>query len=289
MRVSDAFRRVQQGGLAAGPELTTTGLSRSAVARAVREGRLRRVARGLYATGPVDAHQRLARVGVLSHTTAAALWGLDLMAPAGTHVTVPRNHSRSRVAGVSVHRADLPPDAVTERAGLPASSPLRTVLDCLRLLPRSHAVVLADSALRAGLVAVDDLRAAAAEAAGPGSARVRRAVALTDPLSGSALETLLRLVLVDGGIRLRSQVVMRDRHGVIGRVDFLLLDAPVVVEADGFAYHADRDAYRTDRRRTNALVAAGYRVLRFSWEDVVERPEHVLATVRATLEMSAAA
>ena len=60
-----------------------------------------------------------------------------------------------------------------------------------------------------------------------------------------------------------------------------------MVETDGFAFHSDRTSYRNDRRRTNQLVLAGWRILRFSWEDVVHHPEEVVAAVRAALAMAA--
>jgi very-short-patch-repair endonuclease len=60
----------------------------------------------------------------------------------------------------------------------------------------------------------------------------------------------------------------------------------LVVETDGFAFHADRLSYRADRRRTNALVVAGWRVLRFSWEDVLHDPAHVVAVVRKALDVA---
>ncbi|TAL20866.1 MAG: DUF559 domain-containing protein, partial [Frankiales bacterium] len=67
------------------------------------------------------------------------------------------------------------------------------------------------------------------------------------------------------------------------RVDFAWPDERLVVEVDGFAFHADRASYRNDRRRTNELVLAGWRVLRFSWEDVVGSPDVVVDQVRRAL------
>ena len=112
-----------------------------------------------------------------------------------------------------------------------------------------------------------------------------RVLALVDLRSGSVLESLLRVLLHVHGIRPpSSQLVVRTRRGVrIGRVDFAWPDLRLVVEADGFAFHADRGAYRADRRRSNALVLAGWRVLRFTWEDVVQHPERVVESVRAAL------
>lgn len=99
------------------------------------------------------------------------------------------------------------------------------------------------------------------------------------------LESLCRVLLLNAGLGPpQTQLVVRDRTGKwIGRVDFAWADARLVVEADGFAFHADRKSYRADRRRGNALVLAGWRVLRFSWEDVMEHPDEVVAAVRQAL------
>ncbi len=106
-----------------------------------------------------------------------------------------------------------------------------------------------------------------------------------DPASGSVLETLCRVLLQQAGLAPTStQFVVRDARGRwIGRVDFAWPHQRLVVEADGFAFHADRASYRDDRRRGNALLLAGWRVLRFSWEDVVDRPDEVVTAVRAAL------
>jgi very-short-patch-repair endonuclease len=89
----------------------------------------------------------------------------------------------------------------------------------------------------------------------------------------------LRLALVHTGLVPQSQAQIAG----VGRVDFLFVAERLVVEADGYAFHADRRAYREDRRRGNALQSAGYRVLRFTWEDVVNAPDRVVATVRRAL------
>jgi very-short-patch-repair endonuclease len=58
-----------------------------------------------------------------------------------------------------------------------------------------------------------------------------------------------------------------------------------VIEGDGFAFHADRDSYRNDRRRATALLTGGYALLRFSWEDVRFRPEWVIDQVLTALRL----
>jgi len=68
----------------------------------------------------------------------------------------------------------------------------------------------------------------------------------------------------------------------VGLVD-LLVECRVVVELDGFAYHSGRREYREDRRRDRELLAQGYLVLRFTWEDVMRDPGEVVRAVRAAL------
>ena len=221
--------------------------------------------------------------GAASHQDAARLWGIELVAPGRVrHVTVARCRSRLSHPGTQVHRADV--DAV-EIDGIPVTSAVRTVVDLCRTLPRAEAVVAADSALRHRLLTTRELLAAAAALApAAGRPRVREVVSRVDDRSGSVLETLCRLLLEDAGLRpFETQYVVRGGRGTIGRVDFAWPEQRLVVEVDGFAFHADRAAYRSDRRRGNALVLAGWRVLRFSYEDVVGAPTVVVAMVRAAL------
>ncbi len=167
------------------------------------------------------------------------------------------------------------------RDGLRVTSVLRTLHDLCRVLVFVQAVVAADSALRHGLIDVADLQGGLDAVRGGGSRRPRAVAAAVDPLSGSVLETLLRLLLRGVVPPPLSQFEIRDRVGMfVARVDLCWPAVRLVVEADGYAYHSDRAAYRRDRERLNQLERLGWRVLRFTWEDVVHRPEHVVALVR---------
>ena len=99
------------------------------------------------------------------------------------------------------------------------------------------------------------------------------------------LESVCRVLFAEAGLPAPlTQFEVRRLDGrLLGRVDFAWLAQRLVVETDGYAFHADRRTYRADRRRTNVLVLDGWRVLRFSWEDVVHQPETVVAAVRAAL------
>jgi very-short-patch-repair endonuclease len=72
-----------------------------------------------------------------------------------------------------------------------------------------------------------------------------------------------------------------DRFGLILDVAFPAIK--LAIELDGRAWHVDRDRFQLDRSRQNGLVAAGWTVLRFTWEDVAYRLETVLAEISAAV------
>ncbi|MCW2620666.1 MAG: hypothetical protein JWL64_268 [Frankiales bacterium] len=220
-----------------------------------------------------------------SHQTAADLWQLETLNAGPPALTVPRNRGRLTVPGWKVYRRDLAPQDVVVLQGIRLTTPLRTVLDLSRSLPLEEAVVVADSALRVTPLEVDQVQAVLARAWGHHSARARAVAPLVDAQSESVLESLLAVVLHLGDVPppLRQHVVRESDGTFVARVDFCWPRRRLVVEADGFAFHSDRAAYRRDRDRLNALERLGWRVLRFSWEDVRERPVHVVRTVTSCL------
>ena len=237
---------------------------------------------------PLEALARAGHRAVLSHESAARLHGIELIEPGQNTLTVPRSRSRLDVSGWRVRRADLPAGDVEEVDGASVTSVQRTLLDLARRLPVDEATVAADSALRQGLLTTSDL-SRLARATGRGAARARAVASGADPSAESVLESLLRVALVAAGLRPLTQHVIRDAAGgFVARVDFCWPASRLVVEADGYAFHADRAAYRRDRERLNHLERLGWRVLRFTWEDVRHRPEHVVALVVGCLGSVAA-
>jgi very-short-patch-repair endonuclease len=90
----------------------------------------------------------------------------------------------------------------------------------------------------------------------------------------SGTEFLTRMRLGRRGIALRPQVVISD----VGRVDFVLGER-LVIEVDGAQYHTDPEQFEADRRRDAVLSSLGFRVLRFSYRQVMERWQEVEAAV----------
>jgi very-short-patch-repair endonuclease len=71
------------------------------------------------------------------------------------------------------------------------------------------------------------------------------------------------------------------------QVDFVWGHASLIVEVDGFAFHADRAAFERDRHRDAELQARGYRVIRITWRQLVDDPRGVLDRIARTLAISA--
>lgn len=264
------------GGTATTAELATVG--RRAVAGAVRRGEVLRLARGVYGLpqAPSALQAAAALRGVVSHASAAQLHFLGTVhPPAVAHVTLPRGARRAAPAGVVLHWPRLAPTDV--RGGV--TTPVRTVLDCARTLPFREALAVADSALRREAVSRRALRAAADGARGRGRSAALRVARYADGRAANPFESALRGTLIDGGLAsFEPQVRLRGR-GTSVRVDLADRRRRIVLEADSFTWHGSREALARDCRRYDELVAGGWLVLRFAWEQVMFDEAWVLRTV----------
>lgn len=298
-------------GLATHRGLLRNGISRASLSRAVAAGTVVRVRRRVYCLTVLPplprylvtdkgispdyvAHVRAVLLSLGPRTaacrrTAAACYGWGLLVEPGRTVEVATDHGRGGVRALGVRAWQRRSGAVGRRRVLPGTAPLllttpvQTVLDCALSLPLLEAVVIADSALRAGDVTVEELRQAACSLGGQaGARRARRVAELCDPESGSVLESVLRVrMLLAGCAGFASQLLLRDLPGQHLRVDFCFEAAGLVVEVDGVKWH--RDPAR-DQARDNALAALGWRVLRYTWAEVVHDHERVVAEIQAAAE-----
>lgn len=215
---------------------------------------------------------------VLSHTSAARLWGFPVRRamPATVRLTDPTQWRRGR--GYLVSQAALAEDETTWRGPLPLTTPARTLVDCAREWPVEDAVVAMDSALLAGRTTAEDLaRAGAAAHHRPGAAEAVRAVALSDGRAESPLETRGRLRMIGSGFPTPElQVEIRAGRRLVGVVDAWFADAAVAVEFDGQVKYTDpwRDPGRVlweEKRREDDLRALGVRIARVADADLGDR------------------
>lgn len=254
--------------------------SRVQLENATIRGLIVRDARGRYALPTAEAGRRTANQlsAVVSHTSAAAHWGWEMkVVPARPTVTVPRK--RKVPAGirtdVDVFWRTLAGGSVTPTQATP---PLQTVIDCARWLPFDEALAIADSALRHRSVAHEELSAAASKIRGRGTPAVVRVLGAADGRADNPFESVLRAISLDvPGLRLVPQVEVRGKGRRMVRPDLVDELLRIVAEADSFEHHGSRKALVMDCARYDNLVADGWTVLRFAWEQVMHRPDWVHA------------
>ena len=239
-----------------------------------------RLSRGQYASTQIPddielrlkaGQQRLPHQFAFSGRTAAWILGLDLSPCDPIEATVPRGISVRSRAGMRLRRAVLHEGEVIQRRGFRLTNPLRTVTDLGSGRDLIESVVAIDMALHARLVDIHDLNCHIEKRSGSkGIRRLRRAVGLADSRTESPMETRLRVQLVRARLPTPElQVELHDRSGqFLGRADLYYSDVQLVVEFDG-QNHKERMA--ADMRRQNALLNAGYHVLRFTAGDLQVR------------------
>jgi len=283
----------RQHGLVDRGQLLALGLTAGAIGHRLSLGRLHRVHLGVYAVGHPAVSRRgrwLAAVlacgsdAVLSHRSAAALWGLSPTARADADVstTVGRRHSRPRIA---VHRVRaLPPADRSVVDGIPVTSVARTLLDLADVVSPQvlqRALETAERERRLDLRALDEL--CARSPGRHGLRGLRRALAAFDPAAAETRSELERQFLA----RCRTAGLPPpavNTHVAGFEVDMAWPAKRLVVELDGHAFHANRQAFERDRVRDAALQLEGFRVIRVTHRRLHDHPETVMATVRELLD-----
>ncbi|EYR61826.1 hypothetical protein N866_15780 [Actinotalea ferrariae CF5-4] len=216
---------------------------------------------------------------VTAYTSAAVFHGLPVPDDGLFHAVVGRR-PRHR-PGMVPHQITLAPDDVVPVGAGAVTTVLRTVLDCLGRLGPEDAERLTTWAATREILTAELLEAAIVERGRSwGTSALRHALDAVSHGALSAAERRLHVLLERAGVRgWEADVRIDDGAGLVGRVDVLFPAARVVVEVDGYAYHA-RAAFQADRTKQNRLVAAGYTVLRFTWSDLTDRPDQVIRSIR---------
>lgn len=282
-------------------QLRDAGLSRKQIAG--REGRLlTRVATGIYVVGPVSRESLMSAAlavvnkGALSHVTAARLHGLHEVGwrsnPDNEIEVLSEARTARQIDGVRFRSSrSLPSEDVVAVDGRRVTSVPRTICDLAPLMRGRRLQHVVETALVAGNCTAAEFLACVlsyCRRGRTGSTLLRR-VALpllaTEPVATSQLEhmaiELLRAEGLDGWV---AQFVPPWHDGVRGTVDLAWPDQRVVLEVDGRRWHSVTQALENDRRRDQAALAAGWWPIRAGWQQVVERPAELAATIRAALE-----
>jgi predicted transcriptional regulator of viral defense system len=259
----------RQHGVVALPQLGELGLQPRAVRARVAAGRLHRIHQGVYAVG----HPLLTAEGrwmaavlacgegtLLSHRSAAILWGLRESGGPRVDVSTTRRVGRGR-AGIRVHlRASLGAADSGSCRGVPCTSVARTLLDLAAVLRPSELENACDRAEQLRLFDGRAIEELLARAQGErGTKRMRDMLEQLDPSGALTRSEIERLMLALCRTYSLAEPVVNGwipLDGVGFSPDFLWPAAKLIVETDGAEAHRTRRAFEADRRRDQLLAAA---------------------------------
>jgi hypothetical protein len=280
-------------------QATAAGVSPASLAYAVEQGRLTRQGRGIVGIGgaPPSWEQdllagalRLGEGAVISYRAGGRVLRFDGYPVGPLDFTVLRGRTPVH-KGLVVHTTRSLPaiDKVTV-GPFRVTSGARTIIDLARVASRDELERAVDSALRDGWTSEAYLRRRLQAMRGSGRAGVRL---LDEVLNGrplgaaSFLEREFRALIDRAGLPRPECQVVHGRGGrVVARVDFEFPGTDLVVEVAGHCAHATRRQRQRDAQRIAELTIIGLRVITFTYEDVMERPGYVVATLRAALAAS---
>ncbi len=272
------------------------------IQRRVTSGRWVHVAPRVYliAGAPFDwTTRQLAAVrsagdqAVASHLAAARLFGIPGFLTAGIELSVPRGTLKPR-RGIRIHQStDLDRCSTVIRDGIPVTDPARTLLDLGRYVGVGRLARATEFLRREAHTDWDELIETLAHHARRGRHGVRRlrTVILREAhrteITDSQLELLLLSLIREAGLPepvLHYRVTHDGRF--VAEVDFAYPELRIAIECDG-AVHLDDQVWERDLPRQNDLVLIGWTVLRFSYRRLRERPDAVIAEIRAALAAAA--
>jgi predicted transcriptional regulator of viral defense system len=289
-----------QHGLITLEQLEARGLTVQGVHERVVAGRLHRIHQRVYSLMPGVMTERarfLAAVlasgpdAVLSHRSAAYLWGLIDESHAPIDVTAPNRRGRSP-PGVAAHRdGSLQPIDKTRVHGVPCTSLARTLLDYAGIAPEwevRRAVSQAEVLRILDPVAIRSVLRRGRRRRGV--ARLRLIIDALHPetkRTRSDLERLFLAMCIQAGLPQPEVNVWLDVPGGDPlQADFLWRDARLIVEADSREFHDTASAFEYDRKREQRFQAAAWRVSRCTWNQVERESSRLVGTIRALLSQA---
>jgi very-short-patch-repair endonuclease len=282
----------QQYGVVSHRQLRHLGFSGQWIERRLAEDRMRALHQNVYAVGHFRLSGRSYWWGavlaygsgtVLSHYTAAAVWGFQGHRGAPIHVTASggRQGARRR-AGVWIHRCKLAPEDRAEREGFPVTTVARTIFDLAEVSRFELLLSAAEEADRLHLLVLKELEEVCERGRGRRALRpVRRLLTeLRAPDEGrSPLEIRFPTFLREHRLPAPAQNVLVLGH----EVDALWPTAKLVVELDSWEHHGHRSAFERDRARDPKLLIAGYRTIRVTHRRLDREAAELAAEIRQLL------
>src|SRR3954468_24743165 len=269
-------------------QLLGLGFSSEEIKQRTANGRLHRVWPGVYAVDRPELSRNgvfLAAVlacgpgAVLSHLSAAVLWGLIRARLRVIEISVPSDRNPRR-AGIKVHRRQSI-DA-TRHNGIAVTSPTQTLLDLALQLDGEQYERAVNEAVNRDLVDPEELRATL-DTLGPlpGVRTLRRLLDRdTYVCTDTELEQRFVPIARRAGLPKPESQVWLDGH----RVDFYFDELGIVIEADSLRFHRTSSQQAKDARRTQAHIAAGRLPVPFTHHQITFDPRYVEDTLHAVVD-----
>jgi hypothetical protein len=283
-----------QGGAIRLDQVLGAGMTRDQVKYRLRTGRWTKLNRGAYlvtAMGTVQDHIRAAIAtlpgAVVAHESAAELHDLAYV-QRGLATVLVHSQTTHEFPGAIVRRChDLSADHVVELDGLPVTTPPRTVVDLASVISERNLTAVLDDAVAARKMTVEavaEIAQIVGRSGKPGTQKLRTVLESrvgpmrnASPLERKGAELLL----------LASTTPPEFEYEIPWcpgkRFDAAYPHAQLAIEWDSQRWHLQASAFRRDRARDRAAIIHGWRVLRFTWEDVTQHADDVVTTVRTAL------
>ncbi|MDX6622529.1 MAG: hypothetical protein QOE75_461 [Solirubrobacterales bacterium] len=224
---------------------------------------------------------------VLSHRSAAALWGIRSNHGGPIDVTSPSKAKSHRL--IRRHEGGLPPDEVTIRDGIPVTTVPRTIFDLAAESPQAVEPALRQAEYLRLYDSLSLLDLLDRYRGHRGNRAIRAALARLKETPG----------------RTRSDfeerfVAFLDRYGLPRpyfnawiqlefdrfQADCLWPDQRLIVELDSWSAHGTRSAFRNDKARDRKLAVAGYTTTRIPWAALDDEPAEIAADLHRLLGLN---
>jgi very-short-patch-repair endonuclease/predicted transcriptional regulator of viral defense system len=228
----------------------------------------------------------------VSHRSAAALWGLDGFVSGVVEIST-TGRVRDRAATVTVHRVRrLLRQEIRELDGIPTTNVARTLIDVCGSAPSQLAERALDDALRRRFTSVPEmwnyLRLEARHGRS-GAATLRRLLEARDahyrPPDSQLSRRLERLILASALPKPERQYPIFRKDVLVRVFDLCYPQAKLAIEADGYKPHSGRIPWSKDQTKDNRMTALGWATLRYTANDIDERPDQIIEETGTVLEL----
>jgi very-short-patch-repair endonuclease len=260
------------------------------IQRRLEAGRLHLLHSGVYLLGHRRTNRRgywlaavlaCGRGALLSHDSAAALWGLIGVRGGAIHVT--SSHGRAGRPGIALHKGRFHAEDRAEHDGILVTSVARTILDLAAAHDEDWVRGIFEEADRLRVLHLAELRRACERGVGRRGVGVARRLAEEAIAAENDPASFLEDVFFTFCRKQRLPRPLTNVHLLGCEVDALWEEARLIVELDGWGSHRHRAAFERDRIRDADHAVAGYKVIRVTYRRLKAEPQLVAAQLRALL------